>query len=176
MNKHMTLHARRAQRGAILIAVLAILVALTILGLAGMRSTTLEERMAGNFMEKYLAFQAAEAALRMGEEAVGPAASFENLPFNGTAGTYNVEDTTGAVDPFTAFDSDSNVVLLPEELGFGEGTAYFIEQLPEHDMHFSSEVMGFPSTTTKVRYYRITGKGVGRSADSLIILQSIYFR
>jgi type IV pilus assembly protein PilX len=46
---------------------LIILLLMTIIGTVAMRSTTLEERMAGNTRDMNLAFQAGEAALRAGE-------------------------------------------------------------------------------------------------------------
>src|SRR5690606_37918461 len=53
-----------AQRGASLIVVLLLLLVVTLLGLAAMRSTLLQERMAGNMVARGQAFQSAEAALR----------------------------------------------------------------------------------------------------------------
>lgn len=58
---------RRAQRGAVLVISLLFLTILTILGVASMRGTVLQERMAFNTREQNLALQAAEAALRDAE-------------------------------------------------------------------------------------------------------------
>jgi type IV pilus assembly protein PilX len=57
----------RDQRGISLLVVLVLLLIMTLLGLAILRGTMLEERMAGNMFERSLAFQAAESALREGE-------------------------------------------------------------------------------------------------------------
>ena len=57
----------RRERGISLLVVLVLLLIMTLLGLAILRSTMLEERMAGNMFERSLAFQAAESALREGE-------------------------------------------------------------------------------------------------------------
>jgi len=56
-----------AQRGAALIIVLLLLLVMTLLGLASLRSTLLEERMTGAMFDRSLSFQTAEAALREGE-------------------------------------------------------------------------------------------------------------
>lgn len=53
----------RNQRGIVLVVGLVFLLVLTILGVTTLRTTTLEERMAGNLMSKTLAFQDAEAAI-----------------------------------------------------------------------------------------------------------------
>jgi type IV pilus assembly protein PilX len=52
------------QRGVVLITVLVFLVALTLLALTSMRGSTIGERAARNNVDKLLATQAAEAALR----------------------------------------------------------------------------------------------------------------
>jgi type IV pilus assembly protein PilX len=55
------------ERGMVLITSLIILLVLTLLGLASIQNTNMEERMAGNLRAENVAFQAAEAALRAGE-------------------------------------------------------------------------------------------------------------
>ena len=51
------------QRGSILIVSLGLLAILTLIGLSGANTTTLEERMSGNFRDQQVAFQSAEAVL-----------------------------------------------------------------------------------------------------------------
>lgn len=62
--------SRRQQAGISLIMVLVLLLIMTLLGLAVLRSTLLEERMSANLLDRSLSFQAAEAALREGEAVV----------------------------------------------------------------------------------------------------------
>ena len=54
------------QHGAVLITGLIFMVVLTLLAVASMRNTGLEEKMAANAQNQNMAFQAAEAALRQG--------------------------------------------------------------------------------------------------------------
>lgn len=61
------LSAPARQRGAALITGLIFLVVLTIIVVAGLRSSTLEERMAANARNRVIALQAAESALRDAE-------------------------------------------------------------------------------------------------------------
>ena len=49
-----------------LVVALVLLVAVTLIGLAGIRGTALQEKMAGNYYDRETAFQAAEAALLLG--------------------------------------------------------------------------------------------------------------
>jgi type IV pilus assembly protein PilX len=69
MNTHASIIGRK-QDGAVLITALLLLLVMTLLGLSGARTTTLEEKMAGNMRDRHRAFQAAEAALREGERLV----------------------------------------------------------------------------------------------------------
>ncbi|SJZ85477.1 pilus assembly PilX family protein [Novilysobacter spongiicola] len=76
-NQHGRLPA--PQRGAALIVVLVLLLMMTLLGLASLRGTLMEERMSANMYDRSLSFQAAEAALRHAENrlrAPGIVASF----------------------------------------------------------------------------------------------------
>ncbi len=56
-----------AQRGAVLAISLLILLVMTMIGVASMGTTTLQEKMANNNTQRQIAFQATEAALRAGE-------------------------------------------------------------------------------------------------------------
>jgi type IV pilus assembly protein PilX len=65
-------HAPRPrQSGAALVTVLVLLLVMTLLGIVGMRTTSMEERMSANLYDRSIAFQAAEAALREGERQAG---------------------------------------------------------------------------------------------------------
>lgn len=55
------------QQGIALVVVLLLLLVVTLVGLAAMRGTLLQERMAGNAAARGVAFQRAEAVLREGE-------------------------------------------------------------------------------------------------------------
>lgn len=62
-----TVHSPGAQKGAILVIALLLLLVMTLLGLAAMQTTRLEERMAGNMRDVNIAFQGAESGLRDAE-------------------------------------------------------------------------------------------------------------
>lgn len=68
----------RRQHGATLVVVLILLLVMTLLGLASLRSTVLEERMTANLLDRSMGFQVAEAGLREAE-----ASLFVNPPFPG---------------------------------------------------------------------------------------------
>ncbi len=60
------------QGGATLVVVLILLLVMTLLGLASLRSTILEERMTSNLLDRSLGFQVAEAGLREAEATLTP--------------------------------------------------------------------------------------------------------
>lgn len=62
--------ATSKQHGSVLITALIFLLVMTLLILASVRGTVMQERMAGNLYDRSLAFQAAETALREGERYV----------------------------------------------------------------------------------------------------------
>ncbi len=71
------MRSRIKQRGAALIVALIMLLVMTVLGIASLGVTRMEERMAGNARDVDLAFQASEAGLRDGENRVRLAGGFQ---------------------------------------------------------------------------------------------------
>lgn len=74
--------APQHQRGVVLAVVLILLLVMTLLGLASLRGTVMEERMSASQYDRSLSFQAAAAALR---EAERWAESKPGLPTSGCA-------------------------------------------------------------------------------------------
>lgn len=60
------------QQGAALVIALILLAVMTLLGLASLRGTLMDERMSAGLFDRGLAFQSAEAGLREAEERVRP--------------------------------------------------------------------------------------------------------
>jgi len=81
-----SINMKHGQIGATLIVSLLLLLIITIMGLATMRSSTMEERMARYSREQGVAFQAAEAALRDAEVDLLSPASGRVPPIQGIAG------------------------------------------------------------------------------------------
>lgn len=163
------------ERGIALVVALILLLVITLVGLAGIRGTTMQEKMAGNFYDRELAFQSAEAGLREAEALIA----------NG-ANPVDRDCSTGAVgcDSTPAFDADNW-----DQTTVGTFSShYFVEQLGETvDMQASAafgatanDAMygGSAGTVTRQRF-RVTSI----SADpanvpdrAVVILQSTYQR
>lgn len=60
----------KGQRGATLLVALVMLIVMTLLGLASIRGTSMQERMGANMYDRSLAFQAVESALREAESTI----------------------------------------------------------------------------------------------------------
>ncbi len=80
-----------SQKGAVLVIALIMLLLLTVIGLASMRGTSLQENMSGNMRDSSLALQASEASLRKGETEVTSrfkAGTLSALETANVSGTY----------------------------------------------------------------------------------------
>lgn len=191
--------APQKQRGVVLIIALVMLLILTLIGVAGLRDTQLQERMAGGAQDRELALQAAETALRTAEGAItsGNAAADNNgdqyrdyrAPLDGgldsVAGLQrqnsggvpviesvywrDVYDWTGNGGNNSFSDGTSLSGLSAQPL-------YVIERLP---YSYSAVPGSFNASGTAgdplVSDYIITARAVGSSPDAVVILQS-HFR
>jgi len=103
----------RRQSGAVLIVALIMLIILTLLGIAGVRGVALEERMTSNTLDRNLAFQIAEAALREGERIALDQAKKKNAGFTaGTSSCAEPECSSGLCRPLP---QDCDVPLWLQE-------------------------------------------------------------
>jgi type IV pilus assembly protein PilX len=179
------------QTGAALIVALVLLVLVTLLGVAGLRTVSLEEKMAGGTYDRSIAFQAAEAALRAGEAVAG--AQAHTSPPNSGFPTYT-DESEGSSCPSNAINNCVNG-LCPtpdkdcpprwQDAGFTGWTnaanAANVSSLAGTPQYFV-EYLGntFPCggspDPNNCKRYRITARsdptlGDGRAA---VVLQSIY--
>jgi type IV pilus assembly protein PilX len=163
---------RKLEKGSVLVVSLIILLIMTLIGLAGMEVTSLEEKMAGSMRDRNIAFQAGEATLLAGEDYLNtqtllPAFDGSNglyaLPGNGTK-RWETVDWSNA----TAVNFNSS--------GFADlasPPAYIIESLEAANSDDSLEV-GIPSGVTN--YYRVSARAVGKTDTAEVILQTVYKR
>ncbi|MHB1215026.1 MAG: pilus assembly PilX family protein [Thiobacillus sp.] len=163
---------RRHQAGMALITGLIFMVVLTLLAIAAMRTTTLEELMARNARDRDLAFQAAEAALRAGEEeltgAVPPALAA------GTARSTRITDGSLREYWINTHDWDTQSVSSWQPAGTSAPPRYVIE-LMSTGAAAGGGGLGFAPLTDQ-GVYRVTARGIGSSANTIVILQAIYQR
>jgi len=164
-----------SQRGAVLIVALVLLLVLTVLGAAGVQNTSMEERMAGNYRDRFSAFQAAEAALRAGEAAIDVHTTFAAMLFDGSDGTYETTKAGGSVDPTEAANYVMTVSVATIN-GVSSTPQFFIEKVPKVPLPKSSLVQGFQSKPKDIQYFRVSGRATGSSGQAEVILQTTYHR
>lgn len=171
------------QSGVVLIVGLVLLLILTVIGLASIRGSDLQERMAGNMRDRNVAFQSAEAALREGESELNAAL----LPlFTGDEPGYWPDlNKQPAIQPrpinWTKDEWESNSVELLEDsiAGVVEQPRYAVEKVIVTGLaasqgsavdHESVEKM------TEAEYFRITSRALGLTQDTEVILQTTFAR
>jgi type IV pilus assembly protein PilX len=158
------------QLGSALIMSLLFLLLLTLVGVTAIRNSTLEERMAGNMRDLDIAFQAAEAGLRVGEADLA-AAVLPTFTAAGTGGFY----IAPAPDATPLWEAAGTTWRASGLGGFTQSAAapdYIIEELPLSTI----PPLQFGTPPTTVQLYRITARGFGPSADTVAILQATYRR
>ncbi len=172
-----SMHSRTgAQRGIALVVALILLVVMTLVGLSGLRSVTLEERMTANTFDRSISFQGAEAALKQAEAFVEANKALAALqPAAGTACNAG-NGVCGAPNPATLerwFDNTSppwfNATAL-DNGGISITPQYMIEYLG-NGFTCSPGVSG---SATNCSRYRITARSNAGDDRSVVILQSIY--
>lgn len=167
-----SLHRPENQKGVALVVSLVFLLLLTLIGLATMRSTTLQESMANNVEDSMIAFEAAEAALRAGERKID---TFTEIP--------KPVATNPAVDE--VWDFDANAIDWSSKSWRQQGTVPYGTALdgttnkPRYTVEFQYMPSMCPNPYQCPRrqlYYRITARGTGSTDDSVAILQSTWMR
>lgn len=173
------------QAGSVLVFSLLIMLALTVLGVAGVGSSVTQERMAGGLRDRVNAFQAAEAALKRGQQFFNPLIG--TAAFDGTNGLYSQSST----DPDIWADStwtDQNsigyldpVVSVPTPTPLANVYAqprFIIKYTGDIDASAKSSlnITGYGSGRggNKVSNFRITARGVGAEFGSVVILETYF--
>jgi len=166
------------QSGSVLIISLIIMVVLTILGVSGMKSAVLEEKMAGNLRDSQLAFQAAEATLREAEQYIdNNIVSITNFDTNGSDGLYNKSqkklwdqinwDSNDSLE-FGSFSTNSAINTPPRYI-----IQHVTSQINSVDT-LNMDNYGQGIGAGRVEMFLITARAIGNSGNAVVMLQSTY--
>jgi len=166
--------SKTSQSGVVLVISLIMLLLLTLIGITSVQVTSLEEKMAGNIRSQNLAFQAAESALRAGEDVL----MLATLPaFNDSNGMYAENSAQSILDNITdtsAWAAGSTVVYSTGTLiNTAEAPEYLIQKMPLVGGGGAS--LDATSFTTS-EYFRVTAIGKGSNTTAVAVVQSIYKR
>lgn len=177
----------KKQTGAALIVSLVILVIMTMIGLAAMRTSSMAEKMAANTMDVEIAFQATEIALRDAESLIAGETDENKLEPNNTGS--NAVWVADAMDPeddnaeswwheqdaaWWATNGIAHETDITFDTNAGTTTITTPRYIIEHQQFVTDNLVvgtgGGPSTGRV--YYRITARGTGGSDQSRVLLQS----
>jgi len=171
------------QSGVVLFISLIVLLIMTIIGITGMKTTILEEKMAGNFRNANQAFQSAEAALRRSEEWLSEQPTEPEATSTGTSDVWTLNamdpDTDNSKEWWEELDIDSswwssNAVSYGTTLsGISTPPSSIIEYKT-----FESDTLliGTGNTPTGLTFYQVTARGTGGTDQAKVLLQSITAR
>ena len=169
----------KKQHGSVLVVSLLILVVLTMIGVSSMTSSSLQEKMSGNFRDREIAFQAAEMALAFGESFarnnITSAAAFTD-----SNGYYTFGNGPTSKNAFnSSWWTGTNSQILST-------TIDEVRTQPRFTIEYRNEVGVEEGTSINVGAYgestgggaitafRITAYGTGQSDNTQVILQSNY--
>ncbi|MBN8767000.1 MAG: hypothetical protein J0I76_11815 [Thiobacillus sp.] len=173
-----------SQNGAALITGLIFLVVLTLISLSAIKSTSLEERMAGNARDQDVAFEAAEAGIRdamkyIASAGLSPASAFASgcsagLCLNDpttpvwTSITSNNQWTSNKTKAYTGAALKFDATNLPTQ------PRYIIELIPNNVPAFGSSASTGKGNTSGAQLlpFRITARGWGMTGQTQATVQA----
>ncbi len=156
------------QKGAVLAATLMITVVLSLIGITAMESAGLEGKMARNAIDRQLAFQSAEAALRAAE-------------------TY-IRNTTARAAPVSSCDSPPCVMdsslLNPGWWETSSDSFWSSNGAPVDNAYYIIEERAFVPDSLSVGhniptgrdFYDLTARGKAQTSSGQAILQGTYVK
>lgn len=170
---------RSSQRGAVLIVGLIMVLLMTTIGLAAIRGSGMQEMMAGNMRDRNLAFQAAEAALRVAERDLAARATMP--AFDGSVtGFLDAEEPINRAAAWSEFAwSNQSLSSSLEIEGVSQVPRYVVEEITATRVAGTDgSAVDFESLMTyeEAVHYRITARGVGANPSTEVILQTMFKR
>lgn len=166
---------RGRESGAALIVALIFLLLMTLISTSSMRTSTMQERMAGNLRDWNIGFQSAEATLRTAEEYL---LNEDDLPeFNDSQGFYQIDSASSPDWTADAQDPGNGVkdVVIENDLPQAH---YYIEKLSSIRPAGVTTETGTP--VEEIYYFRVTAVGYGAAKDesgdplTAVVLRSVY--
>ncbi len=178
--------SRRDARGVALVIALVLLVVATLIGLAGIRTVNLQERMSANMYDRSLAFQRAEAALRAAEDAI--TTNWKIADLGGVDCSPSAATLCPVMPPDTYAGTNANWTAVAEKYDVNAATAasapqYYIQFMGtgssdnnlglQDNADFGNYGSAYPPDN--VAFYRVTARS-SAPADAeeraIVVLQS----
>jgi len=175
----------RSQQGVVLIVGLVMVLLISIIALAAIKGSGLQEAMLGNARDRNVAFQAAEAGLSLAESIIDQD-RVSTPPACPTSGVCVLDLDRSPANSVIYFDdakwTAQGVTTSTMSLSTKSQPIYIIEELQPYRPDDGSALDGI-SSVTEVIPYRLSAKGVGLTglssgtdAASTVVVQSFYHR
>jgi len=143
----------------------------------------MEEKMSGVMRDRTIAFQAAEAALRRGEQFFSPLVG--TGAFNGTGGQYGPNDAEPDFFASTTWGTTNSISYTDAITNVTTPSAFpDVAEQPRYILHYMADIAGNNTSLNMGGYgqqklnnvsdFVITARGVGPSGNSVVILQAYY--
>ena len=177
----------KAESGAVLIVGLIMLLLITVVGLASIRGSGMQELMAGNMRDRNIAFQTTESGLRLAE---GTVDSLVANPFSGNGlwedlnvpGAPRTPVSTWQAEQWLAVNNNIVNALETNAPGLVNNPRYVIEKmsLPIGEVAAADgSAIGIGSINQgnqvpEPDYFRITSRALGGTDTTEVVLQSTY--
>jgi type IV pilus assembly protein PilX len=174
----------RPQSGVVLVMTLVILLVVTLLGVSSIQLTGLQERMSRNATDAAFAFGGADAALRAAEIAIEDDNSLDDYTNDVTTvdNKYSIEAVNNAPLWSNAawWNTAANgipVATYGDTAGTNRAPKYLVEFIrtskPDVDVTNIGNV-GSTITAEDTHYFRVTARGIGRTAGAIVYIQTTY--
>jgi len=170
---------RRHERGIALVTVLVFMVILSIIGMAAMQSSGLQEKMSGNMRNQDVAFQAAETAVRQGELWVEQLVSQPALQSVACTGACEVvwdkNDALingGNFTDHAFWDAGTNLRTGTAIAGVNSAPKLVVEDAG-YIRDMSSSLL-WSSNPIGSELYRVTARGTGETDEARSVIQTTY--
>lgn len=173
-SRRRSIPSRVGQRGVALVVALLLLVVITLVGLAAVRGTIMQQRMAANHFDRQVAFQSAEAAMRAATALIAsnPGDIARNCQAGGVYCQGNPFDEPGikiiTVNSGTGtgqFDAGTLAASQPQYVIENMGNWYNPSTSTGYGQSANSHNYGAQGTSTTAVYYRVTA----RSGDPALV-------
>jgi type IV pilus assembly protein PilX len=181
---------RKRQSGIALAVALILLVVVTLVGLAAIHGTIMQQRMASNLYDRQLAFQSAEAAMRVAAARIttNPGDVARNCSSGGIVCPANpFADPNLSSSKYVSVTSGTASGQFAASALLGTQPQYVIENMgnwydPSSDTGYNqsanSHQYGAQGTSTTAVYYRITARSAdptatGESDRAVVTLQAV---
>lgn len=179
---------KQQQQGIVLFMSLVMLLLLTALGVSSIQTTSLQQRMARHANDSSLAFQAAEVALRDGEDLLEGLSSLGNfgdpaaasLSGNEANGYYyeeepGVEPNWKELDDWTGDNGFRNSTI--NVTGVATQPKYIVEHVKtvvsDADV-LNLDNIGQDTGSGRTEVFRVTARGTGATATAQVMIQGTY--